>query len=122
MDITLYLNLIADVDDKSVGNRLNGDPSMASANLKALDPVIGQEHGYAARIRMRGEAESQVRLGALGVEIDPHTNTHVVPAERLLQEILLQSQPRRQHLHHSSTQLYQFLAILLRGLPADRSK
>lgn len=66
-----YLNLIPDVDDEGIGDRLNGDPVITSTDLEAGDVLVGEEEGHAAGVRVRGEAQSEVRLWALWVEVCP---------------------------------------------------
>lgn len=47
-----HLNLIADVNDKSMGSRLHSDPVVVSSDLKAGDLSIGEEKGHATGVRV----------------------------------------------------------------------
>lgn len=87
-----HLNLVADVDDDGVGGGLDGDPGVSAADLEAVDPVVGKEEGETAGVGVRREAERQVGLRALGVEIHPQARPYVLPSKRILQIILFQSE------------------------------
>jgi len=87
-----YLNLITDVNDEGIRNRLYCDPCVALANLEALDTVIGEQYCKPSGIRVGGEAKSEVGLRALGVVVHPHASTDIIAAECLLQESHIQPQ------------------------------
>lgn len=63
--------MITKVDNEGIRDRLNGDPVIASPDLEAGDIIVGEEEGHAAGVRVRGEAQSKVRLWTLWVEVNP---------------------------------------------------
>lgn len=63
--------MITDVDNEGIRDRLDGDPVITSPDLEAGDELVGEEEGHAAGVRVRGEPQSEVRLWALWVEVDP---------------------------------------------------
>jgi len=90
--IYIYLDLVADVDDEGVADGLHGDPLavVAAADLQAADVLVGEEDGEGARVRVRGEAQRQVRLRAPRVVVGAQRRAAVRPAERPLEVRLVQ--------------------------------
>lgn len=112
-----HLNLVAHVDDDGVGGGLDSDPRVSTANLEAVDSLVGEEEGEAAGVGVGRETKCKVGLWALGVEIHPQTRPYVLPSKRILKISFFQSKGLREHLHQSPTQLHQFLPILLSNIP-----
>lgn len=83
---SVYLDLIADINNECIRNRLNRDPSVTLANLESLDTIVSQQYGKATGIGVCREAKREVGLRALGVVVHPHASTHLIPSECLLQE------------------------------------
>lgn len=114
------MDLVGDVDDEGVGERADGDPGAVSraADLKSLGVVVGEEHREAAGIGVRREAEGQLRLRALGVEVDAHACSlfFLHSAERRGEAALLQPKPGRQRPHQPPAQPAHLRPVLLRHL------
>ncbi|KAG9134143.1 hypothetical protein Leryth_004831 [Lithospermum erythrorhizon] len=45
-----YLNLISNIDNEGIRDRLNSDPAVAPADLEARNLMIWEEKGHATRI------------------------------------------------------------------------
>ena len=79
-----HLNLIADVDNESVWSRLHSDPTIISPDLETRHVLVGEEQRQASRVGVRGQAQSQVRLGAFWVEIYSHACSDILAPKRIL--------------------------------------
>lgn len=80
--ISGYLNLVADVDDEGVRERSDGDPGVILADLEAGDVVVDEEDGHAAGVGVGREAQRELRLRALRVEVNSHARSFLVERRR----------------------------------------
>lgn len=66
-----YLQVIADVDDDGVGERLDGDSLAPVQHLQALELVL-EDEGEEAIVGMGWHPEGEIGLSARRVAVDRH--------------------------------------------------
>ena len=85
-----HFNGVSNVDDKSIGDWLNRHPLVVLEDLEpdgAPSPFL--QDGESAPIRMRTEAEDEVRPRARRVIVHPHSlDSHT---KHVIKEILIQA-------------------------------
>lgn len=92
----MHLHLVTQVDDESIRDGLDRDPAFSLSHLKTRHVWVGEENGHGARVGMGREAESEVGLRALWVEVGPQACPKRLPSSKCsLQVVSFQSQASR---------------------------